>query len=131
MIKSVKLEIERDDFKNIAIKLEEWQVLAIIELLGLKILLEPNDKNKYRIKRYTKDEFIKRIDNIILKKVGSNFTSYFFFRIKSILISLIKNKRILNQNKEIKIKFSLWLIIKLCKFKMKEIEKAQAENLFV
>ena len=64
MIKSVKLEIERNDFKNIAINLEEWQVLAIIELLGLKILLEPNDKNKYRIKRYTKDEVIKRIDKI-------------------------------------------------------------------
>ncbi|WP_338631795.1 hypothetical protein [Clostridium baratii] len=64
MINSVKLEIERDDFKNITINLKEWQVFAIIELLGLKILLEPNDKNKYRIKRYTKDEVIKRIDKI-------------------------------------------------------------------
>lgn len=64
MIKSVRLVIERDDFKNIEINLEEWQAIAIKELLGLKILLDPNDANKYTIRRYTEDAVMKRIDKI-------------------------------------------------------------------
>ena len=64
MIKSVRLVIERDNLKNIEINLEEWQAIAIKEILGLKILLNPNDENKYTIKRYTKDAVMKRIDKI-------------------------------------------------------------------
>ena len=64
MIKSVRLVIERDNLKNIDFKLEEWQAIAIKEILGLKILLDPNDENKYIIKRYTKDAVMKRIDKI-------------------------------------------------------------------
>ena len=64
MIKSVRLVIERDNLKNIEINLEEWQAIAIKEILGLKILLNPNDKNEYKIRRYTKDAVMKRIDKI-------------------------------------------------------------------
>ncbi|WP_338631783.1 hypothetical protein [Clostridium baratii] len=64
MIKNVKLEIERDDFKNIEIKLYSWQIIAVKELLGLEILLDTDDRNKYTIKKSDKDIVINRLEKI-------------------------------------------------------------------
>ena len=64
MITDVKLEVERKDLKTVEIKLQPWQVGAIFELLGMKILLNSANENEYKITMEKEDIVKERINRM-------------------------------------------------------------------